>query len=329
MIDTLKKFPLLRWIMAIPGVANTYHHLFARRAAGKFGFPSRKIFTIGITGTKGKTTTIELLNAILEAAGKKTAICSSMRVKVGTEVEKNSSNNTMPGRAFIQYFLSRAVKAGCKYALIEVTSQGVAQSRHKFIDWKIGALTNLQPEHIEAHGSFEKYRAAKFSFLKYVAEQGGAVFLNSDDKNSGYFRERLSGAHVFFKKDEDFNRVLPHESPMHSFSKQLQQKIFLSEFNLENIALAVLIAKHIGIDMQIIKLALENFKGVPGRMNVVVESPFLVIVDYAHTPDSLRAVYKSLQELKSKTSNLIAVLGAAGGGRDKWKRYLMGKISAE
>src|SRR5207237_23381 len=111
-----------------------YHFLRAWAGAKHHGHPSEKIFVIGVTGTKGKTTVIELLNAILEAAGKKTALISSLRVKIGDETLKKPTDNSMPGRGYLQEFLSRAVRAGCGYAIIEVTSQGATQSRHRFID---------------------------------------------------------------------------------------------------------------------------------------------------------------------------------------------------
>src|ERR1700691_5407142 len=143
---------------------SVYHFLWAWVGAQKYSHPSRGVYVIGITGTKGETTTLELLNAILEAAGKRTAILSSLRMKIGDESEKNPTGNSMPGRGAIQKFLRRARRARCGYALIEVTSQGVVQHRHRFINWNIGVITNLHPEHIESHGSFEKYRAAKLDF---------------------------------------------------------------------------------------------------------------------------------------------------------------------
>ena len=145
-----------------------YYYSVAFLGALFFGFPSRRIFVLGVTGTKGKSTVLELINVILEAAGKKTALLSSIRIKIGKQSQKNYIGNTMPGRAFIQRFLRQAVKAGCDYALIEVTSQGVLQHRHRFIKWDAALFTNLAPEHIEAHGSFENYRGTKISFFTHI-----------------------------------------------------------------------------------------------------------------------------------------------------------------
>ena len=190
-----------------PSVFNSYHFLWAWIGASRAKHPSRRVFVIGITGTKGKTTTLELLNAILEAAGKRTAIFSSLRIKIGGESEKNPTGNSMPGRGAIQKFLRDARRERCGYALIEVTSQGVVQHRHRFFDWNIGVLTNLHPEHIESHGSFENYRAAKLSFLKYVLKKGGKVFLNRDDKEFSFFATELAGRSLESEKTIEYSRT--------------------------------------------------------------------------------------------------------------------------
>lgn len=143
-----------------------YHWLLAFAAALIYRFPSRKIFVLGIVGTKGKTSTVEIINAILEEAGYKTALSSSLRFKVGKSSEENRFKMTMPGRFFAQKFLRRAVGEKCQYAILELTSEGAAQYRHKFIQSDALIFTNLSPEHIESHGSFEKYRKAKLKFFK-------------------------------------------------------------------------------------------------------------------------------------------------------------------
>ncbi len=143
-----------------------YHWLLAFAAALIYRFPSRKIFVLGITGTKGKTSVIEIISAILEEAGYKTALASSLRFKIGRESEKNEKKMTMPGRFFMQRFLRKAVRGKCQYAILELTSEGAAQSRHRFVNFNALIFTNLAPEHIESHGSFEKYRDAKLKLFK-------------------------------------------------------------------------------------------------------------------------------------------------------------------
>lgn len=335
MLERIKKFPIVKFIYNFPGVQQAYHFLLAFLGTLIHGYPDTKIFVIGVTGTKGKTTTLELLNAILEAAGKKTALLSSLRVKIGEHSEKNLLGNTMPGRFYIRRFLKRAVVAGCQYALIEVTSQGVVMHRHRFIAWNAGVLTNIATEHIESHGSFENYRKAKLDFLKYVLGRGGKVFINRDDKSSKFFIDSLAGKKIaLYSKNDEY--ILPAFAEPLSVrgAAETRQRFVLSEFNKDNIAAAASVARDLGIDGKTIAGALRDFRGVPGRMEFIRRGPFTVVIDYAHTPDSLEAVYKFLQNRRPtaddrRSARLICVLGAAGGGRDKWKRPAIGRIAAQ
>jgi len=299
-----------------------YHFLWSFLGALFFGFPSKKIFVLGLTGTKGKSTVLELINAILEAAGKKTVLLSSIRIKIGEQSQKNYLDNTMPGRAFIQSFLRQAVKASCDYALIEVTSQGILQHRHRFINWGAALFTNLAPEHIEAHGGFENYRKAKGDFFKYVVRQKSSspklIFINQDDSNSRYFIEAAKGPN---------SKII-----LYSEKDILNSKFYILNSLLypENIAAAVSFCRAIGIDNEIIKKAIEDFPGVPGRMEIIQKEPFIVIIDYAHTPDSLEKAYQAISsKFKIQNSKFICVFGSAGGGRDKWKRPKMGEIAGK
>jgi UDP-N-acetylmuramoyl-L-alanyl-D-glutamate--2,6-diaminopimelate ligase len=288
----------------IPGLPWLYHFSWSFLGAVFFGFPSKDIFVIGITGTKGKTTAIELLSAVLEASGEKVAVLSSIKVKVGEEEGKNKTETTMPGRFFIQKFLRRSVKAGCRYVIIEVTSEGIAANRHLFIKWDVAALTNLAPEHIEAHGSFDKYKEAKLKLFRLAQK---LCFINKDDQYAREFEKAAQGKVVWFGKG--------------NLESQLA-----GEFNKYNVGLVEVIASELGVNKENIRKGVAGFAGIPGRMEFIQQEPFAVIVDYAHTPDSLKAVYQSL---KPEYDRLICVLGSAGGGRDKWKRPEMGKIAAE
>lgn len=334
LLEWLKNSPSLRLIYKLPGAPSLYHFLLALLGGVIYSFPGSNIFVIGVTGTKGKTTTIELLNAILEAAGKRTAVLSSLRIKIAGESKKNPLGNTLPGRFFTQNFLKNAVKEKCQYALIEVTSQGVLLSRHRFINWNAGVLTNLAPEHIEAHGSFENYREAKLKFLRYVIKKGGKVFINGDDRNSPFFMGALKNSPVlmFSKSDEGVLRILPKISPARAAAGSGPPAFFLSGFNQDNIAAAVAVVKDLGIGELVIEDALRRFSGVPGRMEFIEKGGITAVVDYAHTPDSLEAAHRSLKyylkEHRGK-GRLICVFGAAGGGRDKWKRPKMGEIASK
>src|SRR5581483_3485452 len=158
-------------------------------------------------------------------------------------------------------------------------------------------LTNLHPEHIEAHGSFEKYRAAKLDFLKYVLKRGGTIFLNRGDKNFDFFMQALTRAESvmsFSRTDEQLTNQLAkieRARDRRELGAGGGSPFLLKHFNEENVAVAIAIAKELGITDRIIEEALVDWTGVPGRMEVVSERSYTAIVDYAHTPDSLAAAY--------------------------------------
>jgi len=301
----------------------TYHYLLAWLGSRFYKHPSRKLFVIGVTGTKGKSTVIELINAILETAGKKTAVISSVRFKNDILSLRNLTGMTMPGRFLLQKLLFEAVQNSCEYAIMEVTSQGILQYRHRFIDFDAAVLTNLEPEHIEAHGSYENYRDSKVRFFgdmaKYSNKSKKYFFINNDARDKEYFIKIIEGVgKIIFYQKEDAKKF------------KIRTKL-LGEFNLENISAAIALARLQNIDWEIIREAIEKFNGVPGRLEFVQKIPFSVIIDYAHTPDSLEKVYKTLKGQRSqvKGHRLICVLGAAGGGRDVWKRPIMGEIASK
>jgi UDP-N-acetylmuramoyl-L-alanyl-D-glutamate--2,6-diaminopimelate ligase len=286
-----------------------YHFAWALAGAVFCGFPSRKITVIGVAGTKGKTTTSEMLTKILEYSGAKTALANGLRFKIGENEKPNFLKMTMPGRGRLQKFLRDAVNAGCRYAVLEVTSEGNVQHRHRFIKFDIACLTNLQKDHIEAHGSFEAYRAAEAELFRACS---GIHILNLEDPHFEYFKKIPAKKKIFYSR-QDINRLgLTLPIP--------------GEFNLENTACAAAAAQALEIPAEIIRKALAEFAGVPGRMQFIQKEPFSVIVDYAHTPDSLEAVYKTI---RPNSKRLICVLGSAGGGRDKWKRPVMGEIATK
>lgn len=316
-IEHARRNPILKSLYRLPGIARAYHFGLALLGTAAFGFPSRNLIVIGVTGTKGKTTVAELLTAVLKTAGRKTAVLSSVHSKIGDQDVRNKTGNSMPGRFFIQRFLRDAKRAGCTHVVIEVTSQGVVQKRHRFIEWNAAVLTNIAPEHIESHGSFEKYRDAKLAFLKYAVSRCATAFVNADDERSEYFQENLPPADtVMYSKrtieawPEDLFAGLP------------------GEFNRQNVAAVVAVSRKLEIPDMTVMETLENFKGVPGRMEFVAREPFRVVVDYAHTPDSLEAVYKVLRSEMQADNRLIVVFGSCGGSRDKWKRPVMGEVAA-
>jgi UDP-N-acetylmuramoyl-L-alanyl-D-glutamate--2,6-diaminopimelate ligase len=330
-----------------------YHFFLPMLGAFLYRFPSRKLIVLGVTGTNGKTTVVDLAVKILEEAGYKMASISSIEFKIKEKKYKNTLKMTMPGRMKLQRFLRRAKNVGCEYVVLEATSEGIKQHRHCFIDFDCAVFTNLSPEHIESHGSFEKYRQAKGELFRITKK---VHIVNLDDENAKYFLQFPADKKIGFTMLENSGglssailkvvraqkcQVLPHGLKFFVDDVEFNLNL-LGKFNIYNSLAAICIALSQGVDLEICKAALEKIKSVSGRMEVVIKKPFAVIVDYAHTPDALIKVYESIGNYKLQTTNpkqitnhksrkfkLICVLGSAGGGRDKWKRFEFGKIAAQ
>jgi len=297
---------------------NWYHWLLSLLGAFLYGFPSRKMIVIGVTGTNGKSTVVEMISKILAAAGYKVASLSSIKFKIGEKEWLNTLKMTMPGRLKLQKFLRQAVAFGCQYAVLEVTSEGIKQYRHKFIDFDVAVFTNLTPEHIEAHGSFENYRAAKGKLFQVTKK---IHIINIDDENAEYFLQ--------FPAERKYTYGL-NQGDVNNKNLQLNLRL-IGDFNIYNALAAISVGISQGIDLETCKSAVEKIKGVPGRMEKVISEPFKVFVDYAFTPNALEKVYQALKtnNYKLQTTKLICVLGACGGGRDKWKRPVLGELAAK
>lgn len=320
--------------MIMKKIYSVYHFLLALAAALWYGFPSRKLTVIGITGTKGKTSTVELLHEILAQSGDKVASSSSLRFRIGNSVTPNDLKMTMPGRFFLQRFLYRAQKAGCRYVALEVTSQGIMQHRQRFIKFDAVVLTNIAPEHIEAHGGFENYVAAKKKLFRALAP-GGAAILNQDDAQSNGFAEaaRARTKIWYGRSGIETTDHVKHSVSHMSYTRggivfmlgdvRIQSSLE-GAFNLSNILAAVATGMRYGIPTERMATAIRRVSGIAGRMEYVQREPFAVIADYAHTPDSMKAVYETLARDHSR---LICVFGATGGGRDTWKRPEFAKIA--
>ena len=297
-----------------------YHFCWALMGAGFFGFPGygKNIKIIGVTGTSGKSTTTDFLTRILEESGEKVASVSTIRFKVADKEWENKYKMTMPGRFVIQRFLRQAKNSGCKYVVLEVTSEGIRQFRHKFINFDTVVFTNLTPEHIESHGGFENYRNEKLKLFKAVKN---VHVVNIDDENSKYFLDVPANKKVTFSL-KDAQNINTEKGLSFEFQGQKFNLNLSGRFNIYNALAAICVAKNYGIESKVCAKALEKAKGISGRMEVISESPVKVIVDYAHTPEQLEAVYKTFKDEK-----LVCVLGSCGGGRDKWKRPVLGEIA--
>ncbi|MBI4993626.1 UDP-N-acetylmuramyl-tripeptide synthetase [Candidatus Wolfebacteria bacterium] len=326
-----------------------YHYLMALSAAVFYGFPSRKMIVIGVIGTKGKTTTCNLIAQILNFSGHKTGMATTVNFRIGNKEWKNETKQTMLGRFKLQKLLRQMVDEECEYAVVETSSEGILQYRHRFIDYDVAVFTNLSPEHIERHGGFENYRNAKVKlFEKVVRKKNGIGIYNLDDENVGYFLKpdiknkygygikfltshayRQAGNFQFPKKLKISNISLFPDKTEFEFNNENFRMSLIGEFNVYNAAAAICAALSQGISIAKIKTALIKARAPFGRMEIIKSKDFNIIVDYAHEPASLEAVYKTIKNsgLMNKNSKMICLLGAQGGGRDKWKRPEMGKIA--
>ncbi|MBX4209407.1 UDP-N-acetylmuramyl-tripeptide synthetase [Candidatus Parcubacteria bacterium] len=303
-----------------------YHIGMAFLSAVVYRFPSRHIKIVAVTGTKGKTSVTEIVNTILEEAGRKTALSNTIRFKIDSASEDNLYKMSMPGRFFMQRFLRKAVDAGCEYAVLEATSQGAALHRHRFISFDALIFTNLAPEHIEAHGSYENYMKAKLEIAEAAARSNKkrtVLVANADDEATALFLKKDFSEKRLYSLDD----AKPYEIFKEGFAMTVRgtpiRSMLSGQFNIYNELAAITFAEAEGISIETCKKAIERFSGIRGRVEKVdAGQDFTVVVDYAHTPDSLQKLYDVFKGTKR-----ICVLGNTGGGRDTWKRDEMARIA--
>jgi UDP-N-acetylmuramyl-tripeptide synthetase len=301
-----------------------YHWILAFTSAIYYGFPSKKIKVIAVTGTKGKSSTTEIINAILEHAGYRTALSNTIRFKIDHNSEANLFKMSTPGRFFLQRFIRKAVNAKCQYLILEISSQAVLTYRHRFVELDTFIFTNLSKEHIEAHGSYDNYRKAKLEIAKNLERSSKSpktIIVNGDDIEADNFLK--------IKADLKISYNISSLNP-YSFQNGIDftykgigvHSNLNGEFNLSNILASITCSQVEKIDDNTIIEGIEKIKEIPGRLQTLEKDGVKYIIDYAHTTDSLKKVYEIY-----KNFNIIAVLGGTGGGRDTQKRSEMGQIA--
>ncbi|MDP1689956.1 MAG: UDP-N-acetylmuramyl-tripeptide synthetase [bacterium] len=305
-----------------------YHLILAFVMAASYGFPARRLVVIGVTGTKGKSTTAEMLFAILHAAGHKTALISTIRFAIGESSEPNRYKMTLQGRGFAQSFMRKALNAGCTHIVIEVTSESVLQYRNWFLDLNALIVTNIQREHIESHGSFANYVAAKRTIVDTLVRSPKRVHVlvaNEDDPESRALLSAKISRAIGFSARELENVSSDDRSVRFGYAGKHFSLPLPGIFNAMNALAASKLCEAFDIPLTTAVAALAALPPVLGRVeHIDVGQDFIAIVDYAHTPDSLRALYSAFPNQRK-----ICVLGNTGGGRDTWKRPEMGRIADE
>ncbi len=299
------------------------------------GYPARKLTVIGVTGTNGKTTTSHLIYEILRRAGKKTALISTVGAYVEGSFADTGFHVTTPDAKLLQPLIRKITKKGVKYLVLETTSHGLDQHRTLGCNYWGGVLTNVTHEHLDYHKTFENYRNAKMKLFRGVK----TAVLNKDDSSFGYFKSLLRKSTKLFTyslKERAFLTAFAIKLKKRSMSFNVKERrkkyhvetTLVGKYNVSNILAAACIARSLEIGWKEILSAIEDFQGVKGRMEIIdCGQSFSVIVDFAHTPNGLENVLKTLRELKPRKSKLVAVFGCAGE-RDIEKRPMMGKISS-
>lgn len=315
----------------------------ANLACAFYDYPASKLSTIGVTGTDGKTTTSNLISTLLEAGGRRTGLMTTANFKISGQEWENATRQSTLEALEIQQFLRRMLDEGVSHAVIEATSHGLVLERVRGCEFDVGVITNITHEHLDFHKTLEAYRRAKarlFEMLDPERDKGlgghPVAVLNRDDSSyemlKGYCRVPILDYGIetpaavravdveLSAQSSRFRVVLPT-------GEARIETPFVGRFNVSNCLAAIATAYSQGVALEAIVQGLATVRGVAGRMERIDEGqPFAVIVDYAHTPDSLQKVLATLRPLTR--GKLLVVFGSAGE-RDKQKRPIMGSIAAQ
>jgi UDP-N-acetylmuramoyl-L-alanyl-D-glutamate--2,6-diaminopimelate ligase len=339
----------LRRVIPSPMLA-AYHFALAYTANVRYGHPSEKMIVIGVTGTNGKSSTVNFIAQILSQLGYSVGYTSTAGFTIAGREIVNAMKMTMPGRFVLQKLLRDMVDAGCQYAIVETSSQGLVQYRHVGVNYDVAVFTNLTPEHIEAHGGFERYKKAKGLLFQHLGQNkrkriGGKAIpkvnvVNADDEHAKFYASFPADKYVTYGFAET---VAEKQSGVGNFVAHVRYPsptgvIFsvngvditlplLASFEHKNALAAVAAVAAAGIPLSVAMNAAARLKSVPGRFEMInCGQSFTVIVDYAYEPYALLALYDSLPEHNGR---IIGVHGSAGGGRDIARRPEIGRIAAE
>ena len=323
-----------------------YHTLLANLATVYYGNPSQKMYVVAVTGTKGKTSTLNFLWHVLTLGGYKVGLISTANIRIGNTEIMNWYHMTMPGRFLLQKLMRRMYKEECDIVLVEVTSEGIKMGRLSGLAYDVAVFTNLHPEHLQSHGnSFEKYRAEKAKLFSGLIkqprknilgkEQEKVSIINVDNPEGNFFLNfPADKKYTYGVEVGEFRIENILENPggvSFSVNNDNFEIPILGKFNIYNAMPAVLLAKHLDIEPKKVIAGVKNCALIPGRMEIINEGQkYTCIVDYAHEGVSFREALIAARSAKKTTANkVVAVFGGEGGGRDISKREKMSRVAAD
>jgi UDP-N-acetylmuramoyl-L-alanyl-D-glutamate--2,6-diaminopimelate ligase len=352
--ETVPLSPVHCPLITVPNARAALAHL----SAAWYDFPSRKLRVIGVTGTDGKTTTCRLIASILQTAGHQVGTITTISATIGDQEMDTGFHTTTPDAPAIQHYLAQMVDAGIQYAIIEATSEGLAQHRLDAVDFDIAVITNITHEHLYFHKTWENYRDAKAMLFRSLAgtfrkpRTAKVAVLNADDNERGVFDflRAIPADEQITYSTEDGGRKTENSPPSSSvlhpiFAHHIEHSArglrfivatpfgelpiespLLGRYNVSNILAAIGVGLARRVPFDAMREGIARVQSVIGRMQVMQSEPFAVIVDFAHTPNALRVALETARELAQK--RVIVVFGCAGL-RDVQKRAMMGEIAGK
>lgn len=316
------------------GLENSYRIARVKVVSTRYGHPARHLKVIAVTGTNGKTTTVNYINEILKQAGKKTAMFSTAAIEVAGKSRRNDLNATVGTTSYMQRFFLQAKRAKVDYVVMEFPSHAIHQHKLDGVPVEMAIMTNLTQDHLDYHKTMEAYAAVKG---KLFSSSPRFIVLNRDDEWFEFFDQ-------FNAREQKITYGKHDEAEAHIDSVKLyrkgteavvtidhQTKLELAtnlpgEFNAYNMTAAAAATYMLGVELNDIVEGAANLEAIAGRFERVVENqPYDVIVDYAHTPDGLEKLLTAAKEISK--NRVILVFGSCGD-RDKTKRPIMGEIAA-
>lgn len=319
---------------AVHGLEDVYRRGRTALVSARYGNPARGQKVIGVTGTNGKTTTINYINEILKEAGLKTAMFSTALIEIAGDTKRNELNATVPNMNLLMKFFRDAKKAKVDYVLLEVSSHALHQHKLDTVKFNAAVMTNVTQDHLDYHHTMEEYAAVKG---KLFAQEPEFIVLNRDDEWFETFDKYPAGSQkITYGTHDEAEAKIEYVKLYRKGSEarvviDSQTKLELAtalpgRYNVYNMTAAASLAYLLGIELNHIVEGVANLEGVPGRYERVIEGQgYDVVVDYAHTPDGLEKV---LEAAKAVTKNRVILVFGCTGDRDKAKRPIMGEIAS-